>query len=281
VLKATCEKEHGNSAEDNERLIILSYWNNWGNEQIINGAALICQPLLNIQRSEVTIDESGLLIHVSPGGQLEVPAKITAMDIANAVGLSIHQLHMDGLLPYPLFAYPTMDRSTFQWILASQSSTNAADLSNTDLQAKGAQAVFRGVASQIIKRYLLHTNPTGTYDNVEGKFVFVQQRLFVRLISMRLMETALGLLALTSLLLVFDAQPGSTPQDSASISRIVSLISESTEIMNALASTGSWLTKDLALKLQRSYSMESRILLDSHRRPHPQFVVEGKGGDER
>ncbi|KAF2652994.1 hypothetical protein K491DRAFT_718462 [Lophiostoma macrostomum CBS 122681] len=274
VLNAMCEKEDNITDDDRDRLVILNHYQYAMRPgeavRITNSTALICQPLLKVQRSDVTIDESGLLIQVSDGEQLDVSSQITAKDIANAVVNTTAQLSIHDIVPYKSF------EGFFALILSSQSSTNDADLSNTDLQAKGARTVFQGVASQISKRYLLQTNSVGTNSTVQGHVQLVQQRLFVRELSMRLMESALCLLALTSLLLVSVSHGGSTPQDPACIARIVSLISESLQVLNDLSQTGYWPAKDLSLKLRQTYSADSRSFLDDHHNLYPKYVVESQ-----
>ncbi|KAF2647254.1 hypothetical protein K491DRAFT_723600 [Lophiostoma macrostomum CBS 122681] len=295
VFNATCDAQDIDNAEDQGRLVILNFLlkvdailtsngSTEGNHtsagtaylsgSAVNGTALVCQPQLTMQRSDVTIDQSGSLIHASEGENLLVPSNISAMDVTNAVLTSISQLNVHGILPYQHFT------GFFAWILSSQSSTDAADLSNTDLQAKGAQMIFEGVASQISKRYFLDSNPEEAHGNLQGTMESVQQRLFVKLLSMRLMESALCILALVSLLLVFGSRRGSTPQDPASVARIVSFVSKSPAAINALSPTGSWLIKDLPLKLQREYSTDFKVILDGYRNPHPIFMIEGEGGKD-
>ena len=93
---------------------------------------------------------------------------------------------------------------------------------------------------------------------------------------MRLMESTLCVLAFTAIILVLIAARHCTPQDPASIARIVALIAESQALTHALSSTGSWPLKDLKTLLQGVYTARFRTAVDSRNNKWPDFVIESE-----
>lgn len=250
-----------------------------------NSTALICRPTIKIQSSEVTIDESGLLKNVDNGEQIPIPSTLTAVEVSDAVNNTITQITTGSIMsalsggrnPGPNQGFDPF----FSLILSSQGVNDMKDLSNIDLLMRGAQAVFQGVAGQIGKRYLLVSNSTAPSKKFEGTVEYNQHRLFVNLLSLRLMESALCVLVLISLVLVFITSRACTPQDPASLARIASLISESQHLTNTLSTTGSWSTKDLKILLEGTYATRYSTPVDGHHDGLPELVIDGNGMSDR
>lgn len=276
VLQGICEESAANSQSPG-RMVILNYIQTDRSTPATNSTAVICEPFIKFQTSNITLDELGLLKSVGESEQLPLPLSLTAYDVADAVNNSIMQMET-GILPSLGGGGPIQLFDNFHaLIMSTQDSKNTRDLSNTSLITRGAQAAFQGVACQIIKRYLLVANSTDPSKDFMGVVNYGQSRLFVSPLSMRLMEFALSVLALVSMVLIFIAPRRCTPQDPASIAHIASLISGGQNLAETLANTGFYTSKSLETLLEGTYSASFTPTGNNEHNTYPAFVIKRNG----
>jgi hypothetical protein len=239
-----------------------------------NSTTLFCTPYFSIQQDEVTIDETGAIIQVIRGESSQNSHPTTSSIIVQGVLQSVFSDNSLGMA----HGY---DASIFnsdnfaELILASQGAVTVDDLSNFELLAKGANEVYRGIAVQLAKQYLLGANKTESRRDLEGLARYEHQRLFVRNIFLRIVETILCILALLSISLALRSRTRLPPQDVASIARLSAAVSKSKDLMDALSETGVWPCRKLKHLLQSTYSARYKLIEDDTRAEHRDFVIEG------
>jgi hypothetical protein len=238
-----------------------------------NSTTLFCTPSFSMQQHEVTTDETGAIIQVR-GEPSQNFHSTTNSIIARGVLKSVYS---DNGLETP-FGYNQsifrINRFT-ELIFASQGGVTVSDLSNFELLAKGASEVYRGIAIQLAKQYLLGTNETESRRDLEGVAHYEHQRLFVRNTFLRIVETILCTLALLSISLALRSQKRLPPRDVASIARLSAAVSKSKDLMDALSESGLWPCRKLKRLLQSTYSARYKLIEDDTRAEHRDFVIEG------
>jgi hypothetical protein len=239
-----------------------------------NSTTLFCTPFFSIQQDGVTIDETGAIVRVVRGEPSQNSHPTTNSIIARGVLESIYRDNDVGMTYGYNASTFNIDRFT-QFTLASQGAVTVNDLSNFELLAKGANEVYRGIAVQLAKQYLLGASETGSRRDLEGVAHYEHQRLFVRETFLRIVETILCTLALLSVSLALRSRKQLPPRDVASIARLSAAVFQSKDLMETLSETGLWSCRKLKRLLQGTYSARYKLIEDHARVEHLDFVIEG------
>jgi hypothetical protein len=267
--------------QERERLVItwLSadrdlYMEEDSEPNLKNSTTLFCTPYFSIQQDEATIDETGAIIQVVRGESSQNSHPTTNSMIVQGVLQSVFSDDQIGTTHGYNSSIFNSDRLG-ELIIASQDAVTVDDLSNFDLLAKGANEVYRGIAVQLAKQYLLVANETESRRDLEGVARYEHQRLFVRNIFLRIVETILCILALLSISLAVRSRKRLPPRDVASIARVSAAVSKSKDLMDVLSETGLWPCRELKRLLQSTYSARYKLIEDDTRAEHRDFVIEG------
>jgi hypothetical protein len=282
---ARCDTDE--KGDDRERVVITVlyldsdlYMNGDSSPNIKNSTTLFCKPSFSIQHDTVTIDETGAIIRVDRGEPLQTPHEINSSSISRGVLKSIVSDNA-GEMAYGYNESVFKFDSFVRLALVSQGSTIIDDLSNFELLAKGAHEIYKGVAVQLAKQYLLDVNVTESGRRLEGVAYYEHQRLFVRKIILRAVETILGILMLLSMYLALRPRWQLPPQDVASIARFSAAISKSKDLMDALSGAGAWSCRNLKHLLQGTYSARYKLAERDVRTEDLAFVIEGYRSAEK
>ncbi|KAH7392166.1 hypothetical protein DE146DRAFT_132725 [Phaeosphaeria sp. MPI-PUGE-AT-0046c] len=249
VYTGSCDGK--DSELDRERLVIVTLYKEPGvisrnatNTTFTNTTAVFCKPTYKLQRSTVTLDQSGAIERVEPGALLDQPAALTPFMIAEAVRATISQVDVSNIQQSVARDYG-IDRKQFgvsdvflNFILQANPSKKIADLSDVKALGPAAQTVFRSVAVQVVKRYFLVPSNATVAEQISGEVMYSQQRLFARIPTLRVMESFLCLLIVVGLFLGTRPSRHTTPQDPASIARLGAMISQSKNFNQVMSSAG-------------------------------------------
>lgn len=249
VYPGTCDGD--DSKTDRERLVILTLYKepklisrNVTNTTFTNITAVFCKPSYTMQQSLVTIDDLGAIERIEPGKSLERPVALPPFAVAEAVRTTLSQVDVGNIQTGVAKDYQ-IDRRQFgigdvflNFILRANPSKKIADLSDVKALGPAAQTVFKSVAAQVAKRYFLVSNTPTIAEQIEGKAVYSQQRLFARIPTLRVMESFLCLLIVICLYLGVRPVIHTTPQDPASIARLGAMISQSRNFNQAMSHAG-------------------------------------------
>lgn len=274
VLPGTCDGPGEDT--DRDRLVIFILHKFIG-PQITNSTALFCKPSVQLQQSTVTMDQNGTLISVENGTTLPTPAGLTSF-VSNAVLNTVEQLNTNFYLElarkYPIRP-PNLDfASVFAGlIMRTMDSNDIQNFWDREKIARSAQAIFKSVAAQVAKRYLLVPTPEASATQFTGVVTYKQERLFVRWSTMRAMESLFCVLVLMCLYLGFRPVRRTTPQDPASIARLASMISQSGNLNLLLSNTGFVSLESIKSLLSGKYSLVYAQNFVGHE-SRPQFMIE-------
>jgi hypothetical protein len=197
---ARCDTDK--EGEDRERVVVTVlyadgdlYMEGDSVPNLKNSTTLFCTPSFSIHQDEVTIDETGAIIQVIRGEPSQNPHSTINSLIAQGVFQSIYADNTQEKI-YGYNDSTFLIRNFANLIIASQGAVTVDDFSNFELLVKGANEVYRGIAVQLAKQYLLGVNETGPRQDLEGVAHYEHQRLFVRNIFLRIVETILCIVAL-------------------------------------------------------------------------------------
>jgi hypothetical protein len=276
LTKCDTDKE----GKERERLVVTwlyadgdLYMEGDSEPNLKNSTTLFCTPSFSIQQDEATIDETGAIVQVIRGESSQNSHPTTNSIIFQGVLHSVVSDHLLGMT----YGYNGSIFNSAQFaelILASQGAITVDDLSNFELLAKGANEVYRGIAVQLAKQYFLGANETESGRDLEGVARYKHQRLFVRNIFLRIVETILCILALLSISLALRSRMRLPPRDVASIARLSAAVSKSKDLMDTLSETGLWPCRKLKRLLQSTYSARYKLIEDDTRAEHRDFVIE-------
>jgi hypothetical protein len=280
---ARCDTDK--EGEDRERVVVTVlyadgdlYMEGDSVPNLKNSTTLFCTPSFSIQQDEVTIDKTGAIIQVIRGEPSQNSHSTISSIIAQGVFQSISN---DNNKDTNGFNWSTFSVDNYPYlILASQDAFTVDKFSNFELLAKGADEVYRGVAVQLAKQYLLGVNETKSRQDLEGVAHYEHQRLFVRNIFLRIVETILCIVALLSISLALRSRKRLPPRDVASIARLSAAVSKSKDLMDALSETGLWPCRELKRLLQGTYVARYKPIGDDARAEHLDFAIEGLGPAE-
>lgn len=249
VFAGTCDGK--DSEPDRERLVILTLYKEQGlisrnatNTTFTNITAVFCKPSYKLQQSTVTLDQQGALEHVEPGNTVDSPAALTPVMVAEAVRTTLLQIDVAKIRDqvaeeYNINVQQFATSDVFlNLILRANPSRKIADLSDVKALGPAARTVFKSVAAQVAKRYFLVPNTPAPAEQIEGKVVYSQQRLFARIPTLRVMESFLCLLIVVCLFLGMRPSRHTTPQDPASIARLAAMTSQSRNFNHTMSSAG-------------------------------------------
>jgi hypothetical protein len=244
-----------------------------------NSTTLFCTPSFSIQQDEVVIDKTGAIIQVIRGEPSQNSHSTISSLIAQGVFRSIFIDNTQRTTAG--YNESTFLVDTYSYLtLASQGAVTVEEFSNFDVLAKGADEVYRGVAVQLAKQYFLDVNETEPRQDLEGVAHYEHQRLFVRNIFLRIVETILCIVALLSISLALRSRKRLPPRDVASIARLSAAVSKSKDLMDALSETGLWPCRELKRLLQGTYGTRYKPIEDDARAEHLDFAIEGHGPAE-
>jgi hypothetical protein len=276
---ARCDTDK--EGEDRERVVVTVlyadgdlYMEGDSVPNLKNSTTLFCTPSFSIHQDEVTIDETGAIIQVIRGEPSQNPHSTINSLIAQGVFQSIYADNTQEKI-YGYNDSTFLIRNFANLIIASQGAVTVDDFSNFELLVKGANEVYRGIAVQLAKQYLLGVNETGPRQDLEGVAHYEHQRLFVRNIFLRIVETILCIVALLSISLALRSRKGLPPQDVASIARLSAAASKSKDLMDALSETGLWPCQELKRLLQGTYGARYKLIENDARAEHLDFAIEG------
>jgi hypothetical protein len=285
VLPRTCNDQDDDP--DRERIVIFSVYKGTDigtGPVLINSTALFCTPSVRIQQSVVTIDQAGNLKSVDQGTSINAPNNLTALAISKAVLNTVEPLDYVGIRT-ELAQYYDTDSSIleidnfFGLILMSSETKNVKDLRDGSMMAHGAQKIFKSIAVQLAKQYFLNATSTIASTELEGTAEYKQQRLFVRSLSLRAVESILCVLVVVCMYSALRRRHHTTPQDPASIARLSSIISQSRNLNTMMSSTGFLSLKHLESLLSGRYSAAFSKNAHGIVNKAPRFVIESHNVD--
>jgi hypothetical protein len=277
VLPGTCD---GKADEmDLERLVVYLLYKKRGTV-ISNSTALFCKPSFQLQQSIVTVDQNGALKSVNSSVPLPAPEGLTTFSLYNAVRKTVSQLdiNLNAELERKYTTRIKVPDMFMGLILRTADSDDIAIFWDSKMIAQGAQKVFRSVAAQVAKRYLLVPTSTTLADKASGSGEYKQERLFMRQLTLRALELLLCVLSLLCLYLAFRRTRHTTPQDPASIARITVMISQSHDLKSLMSSHGSSSLNILQTSLIGRYGVAYVNNISAKDSTAPYLVIENHHG---
>ncbi|KAF1912691.1 hypothetical protein BDU57DRAFT_542503 [Ampelomyces quisqualis] len=239
--------------EDRGRIVIVSLYKKPG-PVLTNSSILFCKPSVNFSHSTVTFDRLGTLIDVADTTSIPMPSTMTTTQIDKSIRASMDYISDPEGADVLTYGYLQFRSQPFiRLLLLSQNSTSIEDASNSQLLMRAADAVYRGLVTQLAKQYLLVANATGPPSDLRGSLSYVHQRLFVQVRTLRIMEAILGIVILFLFVLAFQQASGGLMQDVTSIARFASAMIHSNSLNDRLHGTGTWSLRHLGLILRGSF----------------------------
>ncbi|KAJ4318180.1 hypothetical protein N0V94_004546 [Neodidymelliopsis sp. IMI 364377] len=238
---AFLERCAGEGAEPvRDRIVIVSLYKNPG-PVLTNSTTLFCEPSISVSRNTVTIDQQSAIRGVENSISSNVLESSVIKKISEGVRIAVDQIpSIEGLESLGNVTRKYNFKPFVRLMLSSQNSTSISDASDYELLAAGANDVYKGLVVQLAKQYLLTPNATEPYNDLDGKISYTHQRLFMQNRPLRIIESFLAVLIAISLFLALRKPKHATPQDTASIARLCSAISQSSDLARLLEGTGSW-----------------------------------------
>jgi hypothetical protein len=271
AIPGTCDGKDDDS--DRERNVVFSAYKN--GSTLTNSTASICRPSFRIQQRTVTVDQSGSLMSVGHSTSFNIPNHLTSLEVFEAVRSAVYQVVPRTLREESLSGSNWDYIDSFSQLISELGSfENVEDQLVSDVLVRGAQKIFKGVAAQLAKHYFLTPTPIGSSAGFEGIVESKQQKLFLRSLFLRLIESVLCALTILCMYLALRPRRHTTPQDPASIARLSSIISRSQSFGSAVSSTASLSSKSLKRSLTGRYgTVFLRNALATDTKSPPQFVI--------
>jgi hypothetical protein len=205
----------------------------------INSTQLICTPTYTISRALVTINTTSQLpakvdlLSQSRNGTL---ASVTDIDVANAFYAT-----SSGVVDIDLAqnSFPDIDQVSFSGYLKDAvlhaNLSSLLDLMSPETLATIANSYFQSLTAQIARNELLRQQSTP----IRGTVWVMEDRLILRVISVRIIESFLILLLLFAVVIIFFLpKTGIMPLDPDCIGGLAVLISHSSELKDSLTGMG-------------------------------------------
>lgn len=215
---------------------------------ILRLSSLVCKPEYAIKQSTVSFDPlksySGSDVHVALVNDAEsmVLPEVSAWDIAVRVGATANMTSFSS--PFVL----TIDGKHLDTLfgLVHQQATHAdiSALLDYDVLYEASQQVYSSVAAQEARQFLLQP----ARRPMTGIAVFSERRLQIRVLSLRLTESVLGLLIIVVAILCVKTQP-IVSCDPGSIGGFATILARSQEVTKLLKNTGAFSSNDLCRRL--------------------------------
>lgn len=133
----------------------------------------------------------------------------------------------------------------FQFMNATALPEDITAFQNVTYLEDTARQLFAGLAAQIAKGEL--TEPSG--DRIMGSTLAHQQQLFVREVSLRLLEVIFAILIIITLVLLLLRPVASTPSDVSTIAGLASVLARSPRVAMAVQGLGSARFSDIKQQL--------------------------------
>jgi hypothetical protein len=222
--------------------------------------ALSCNPTYSIDRAFVNINQSGVLTNttIDPSNSPSTgrSANFSAWDVTMAViksadlaslGAASSQITTTSNRPPEMYCSEVwQDTNSTTLLSLAISAVPGLDITNAPMLQAAVQRSYRIIAAQIAKQNLM----LPADETIPGTQTFTTQRIFIRQLSLRIMEVAFSILIIVTLIVVVSRPCRSTPEDMSTIGRLAIVMAQSpsfVKIMRGLGSTnikriGSWLS---------------------------------------
>jgi hypothetical protein len=274
---AFLERCAGEGAEPvRDRIVIVSLYKNPG-PMLTNSTTLFCEPSISVSRNTVNIDQQSAIRGVGNSISSNILENSAIKKISEGVRIAVDQIpSIEGLESLGNATRKYNFKPFVRLMLSSQNSTSIRDASDYELLAVGANDVYKGLVVQLAKQYLLAPNATEPDYDLNGKISYTHQRLFMQNRPLRIIESFLAVLTMISLFLALRKPKHAAPQDTASIARLCSAISQSSDFARLLEGTGSW----PIVSLQGALGGQYQSKFGAHSEPRTwTFTVENHGFD--
>ncbi|KAJ9636690.1 hypothetical protein H2199_007683 [Coniosporium tulheliwenetii] len=246
------------SGDDENRLVFSVLRADQGN---VSSTILICEPRYAIHRASVSLTEAetpsgtGVSVNLDPDPNFTLPM-VSNWDIA--MGFRSALQAAPAKFDEPLtndrdknsnppvgagstydvffrFLNTTLPHSTTHIHNQQEADFNLMNtLMDTEVFKAHANQLFTSVTAQLAKEYLM----IPTNESFIGTSVSTQQRLHVRVVSLRLMEASLGLLVVVVAAIAALASPSGVTRDPSSVGGLSAVLVGSPEFVESVRSTG-------------------------------------------
>ena len=246
-----CTNAH--EEQDPDRLIIVTA--RWV-EKIIEFQSLVCIPSYSITKGSVTLHGDGSVINVilntpmpANSSALQLP-NVKPMDIAMGLSASLNASKTLISLANPFFwTVNSTDTSFYDPFIQVCNFTsphlNPADFLEEDFLYRISRQTFKLISAQIAKKSLMVPSSTSFL----GIYAAPTHRLFVRELSLRIMEGTLAVLVLIAGALCKFRSSGSTPRDPGTITGLAAILARSSKLLDTLANSGAARLEDIKIIL--------------------------------
>lgn len=246
------------SGDDGNRLVFSIVRTDQGN---VSSTILICEPRYAVHRASVSLTEAetpsgtGVSVDLDSDSIFTLPM-VSNWDIAMGFRSALQAAPAKFDVPFtnsrdknsnpPVVAGSTYDVFfRFLNVTLPHSTTRTRseeeadlDLMNTLMDTEAfkthANQLFTSVTAQLAKEYLM----IPTNELFIGTSISAQQRLHVRVVSLRLMEVSLGLLVVIAAAIAALKSPSGVARDPSSIGGLSAVLVGSPEFVESVRSTG-------------------------------------------
>lgn len=217
----------------------ISYSEGAGNA--IKSTAVICQPSYTLCKSPVSLFLNGSVSHVQmmngscssiPGvfGSTLSDAILSMVESASDSSLSLFRVNKEG------YSGSQVNIDTFfQLMNTTTMPSNLTAFNNVTYLATSARHLFASLSAQVAKANYMTTSEMPLL----GIVVAHQQRLYVREVSLRLLESIFAMLIAIALVTLLVRPSSSTPSDVSKIAGMAIVLSRSPRVATILQGLGS------------------------------------------
>jgi hypothetical protein len=220
-------------AQDAKRLVVFFGRVPQDSENFTDQSVVICQPTYALNNGFATVDALGNIKSVQNVNQTGSISNISGGGILDAVLASLRQTSVFSYVQVDQLQNATLSPFMLYFHLVNPRTTIDA-FQNTTFLADAARDVYSALAVQIAKRYLT----IDAQASIPGTTTYVEQRLFVRLLSIDLMDVVLVLLLVMTAVLFLFGPRNVVPRDPSSIGGLCAILYQSQRASKLLANTG-------------------------------------------
>jgi hypothetical protein len=229
---------------DNRLLIVSAHW---VNDTMPTFTTLVCKPTYNITKGLVSLSGDGSVARItlqlsgahSNAANASIPG-VDPWDVALALNSSLNSAA--ALIHSASFNYYTGGPSAnstiwgtfFQLCNISMPQENASAFLDAGLLQQVSREVYSSVAAQVAKQNFL----SSAEEPFSGTYSISEHRLFVRGLSLRLMEAMLALLIIIPCILCVLTPGNCTSRDPGSIGGLATILARSSKLATILDGTG-------------------------------------------
>jgi len=215
--------------------------------------SLVCVPSYNISKGLVSVKDDGSVVNVITNTLESVVSSnqldnIAAMDVASGVISSL--VNAEAIISSTSVFTPIENiRTQFDTFiqicnLISPQSNSSAFLEPAFLN-QVARQTYKSISIQVAKQGLM----IASEKHIIGSLSANTNRLYVRELSLRIMEATLALLCLIACAICKIRPSGSTPRDPGTIAGLASIIARSSGFSDTVASSGTASLGEIATTL--------------------------------